>query len=844
MEMKRYLLAFWLIVTNLVVLQADPACQDSICIVQPNGDTLWTYLHGDEFYHWRSTIDGHVIMRDSSNYFRYATIAEDSVLRPSTVIAHNAEERHLLEQEYLNIHTEAIQQYIDSEIDRTYSIVLSDTLIYPPIKRVASELTERQPVIGTRKILTILMDFKDCSFTRTREEFDSLMNQRSGAVGPNYGSVRQYYQENSYGQLEIQATVVGPFRALSKRSYYDYKASDNFWDWSVDIRQLVREAINHAKAIVDFSTLDGDNDGFADCIHVVFAGEGLSSGSTNSYIWPHKSRLSSPIQQNGIKAETYIITPELQLKGQLAAMGTICHEIGHVFGAPDFYDKKEKFHAMGKYDIMDSGCKNGNGGNPSIEECGYCPSHHNPYTKSYIFKWVTPQVIDSTNKTYVLKSSAQNKNQIYRIETQTQGEFFLLENRMKQGFDSNIPNEGLLIYHAHSDLESSIERNDSINGQHPLKLYLINAAADVNPREGSYGNRADERAFPTSTWSNKTMFTSTSTPNANAWDGRTTGVDICFIKQLDYGSIAFTVNPTIEGPSQLCGTQYYDIYGQIPDSDTISWGYVTNFDYHPLFPGLRFLDGKQGTPITIERGYQIGELVDWDTLPQYPATPMHSVPMETNSTYGQLPYVGEVLLYATITSANGSHTIEKTVELPAYIQPEINPLYTPLLYVNQPATLTESKCDNIDEQYIKWYVRYPNTETDVVYSGKSITITPTEAGILTIRIVNDCSCSQRSENTYNITVTGRIMSFPNPVTTSTLPIEIDFEGNAARSSSRTTTSHTVELWSEQLGRVRAAKVDGSLINMDVSGLPNGWYQILLIEGEGNILESNLIYVNL
>ena len=844
--MKKYLLAFGLIVTNLVVLRADPACQDSICIVQPNGDTLWTYLHGDEFYHWRSTIDGHVIVRDSNNYFRYAAIAEDSVLRPSTIIAHNAEERNLLEQEYLNIHAEAIQQYIDSEIDRTYSIVLSDTLLSPSIQRVASELSDRQAVIGTRKILTILIDFKDYSFTKTREEFDSLMNQRSGAVGPNYGSVRQYYQENSYGQLEIQTTVVGPFRANNKRSDYEYRGGDSSRNRSKDVQNLVREAINHAKDIVDFSILDGDNDGFVDCVHVVFAGEGLSSGSTNSYIWPHRSKLSSPIKQNGIKAETYIITPELQLKGKIAAMGTICHEIGHVFGAPDFYDKKEKFHAMGKYDIMDSGNKNGNGGDQSIKECGYCPAHHNPYTKSYIFKWVTPQVIDSTNRTYVLKSSTQNKNQIYRVDTKTQGEFFLLENRIEQGFDSKIPNGGLLIYHAHSDLESCIEQGDSINSRHPLKLYLINAAADVNPREGSYGNGSDERAFPMTSWSNKTMFTSTSNPNALAWNYEETGVDICFINKLDNGNISFTVNPKIEGPSQLCGMQYYDIYGHIPSTDTILWGYVADFDCSQYFPGLRFPGGKQGNPITIERGYQLGMLIDWDTMPQYPSIPMRSVSTATNSMYGQLPYVGEALLYATITSENGSHIIEKKVVLPAYIQPEINLSYTRLIYVNQETTLTESKCDNIDEQYIKWYVRYPNTETDIVYSGRSITITPTETGPLTIRVVNDCSCAQRSENTYNLTVIGQlpsIMSYPNPVMAPTLPIKINFEGNTTTSSRSTIISHTIELWSEQLGLVRSARVDGSHVYLDVSGLPNGWYQILLMEGN-NIVESNLVHINI
>ena len=834
--MKKYLLAFGLIVTNLVVLQADPASQDSICFVQPNGDTLWTYLHGDEFYHWRSTIDGHVIMRDSNNYFRYAEIAEDSVLRPSTIIARNMEERNLLEKEYLNIHAEAIQQYIDSEIDRTYSIVLSDTLLFSPIQRVASKISDRQPVIGARKILTILMDFKDYSFTKTREEFDSLMNQRSGAVGPNYGSVRQYYQENSYGQLELQSTVVGPYRAISQRSYYDYKSNDSFWDWSVDIRQLVREAINHAKDIVDFSTLDGDNDGFVDCVHVVIAGEGLSSGSTNSYIWPHQSKLSSPIKQNGIKAETYIITPELQLKGKIAAMGTICHEIGHVFGAPDFYDKKEKFHAMGKYDIMDSGNKNGNGGNPSIKECGYCPAHHNPYTKSYIFKWVTPQVIDSTNRTYVLKSSTQNNNQIYRIDTKMQGEFFLLENRIEQGFDSDIPNGGLLIYHALSDLESSIERDDSINSQHPLKLYLINAAADVNPREGSYGNRADPRAFPTSISPIKTMFTSTTNPNALSWKCEETGVDICFINKLDFGNITFTVNPQIEGPRQLCGMKHYEVYGHIPDIDTISWSYSTDILESPMYPALVFSGGNKGEIVSIQRG---------ETIPIEPIEPEDTIIQMAayglNNHFAQYPamepYVGTATLYATIKGGNGTYQMAKEIVLPEFATPSLLAQGSSLWRVNESRTLLEESCNEIKSEYIKWYVRYPNAETEVEFTGRSITLTPTEMGEMTVRIVNDCGCETSNETTYTYSVYNiRPLSYPNPNTTPTLPVNFEIERFG-----QTDEFYNLDLWHQTYGRVRHKVTNESNVNLPVGDLPEGWYQIVL-SLDGQILDSGSVYI--
>ena len=67
------------------------------------------------------------------------------------------------------------------------------------------------------------MEFKDYPFTKTRAEFENLMNQRNGVVGPNKGSVWQYYQENSYGKLEVVSTVVGPFQAISNRQYYDFK---------------------------------------------------------------------------------------------------------------------------------------------------------------------------------------------------------------------------------------------------------------------------------------------------------------------------------------------------------------------------------------------------------------------------------------------------------------------------------------------------------------------------------------------------------------------------------------------------------------------------------------------
>ena len=831
--MKKYLLIFVALCINVATF-ADPAYPDSIRVIQPDGDTLWTYLRGDEFYHWRSTIDGHVIMRDLNNCFRYAVIDADS-LKASNQIAHNVEGRSIIESEFINNNTPLVKQFIQNKRQAIYdAIELNAPSLLPPAQGAASNNSPREPIVGTRRILTILIDFKDYPFTRTQMEFDNLMNQPDGTVGQNQGSVRQYFRENSYGQLEVVSTVVGPFRANSKRQYYDFKNNGSFWDWTVDIRQLVREAVNHAKDVVDFSTLDGDDDGFVDCVHVVFAGEGLSSGSTDSYIWPHHSELLTAISQNGIKAKTYIITPELLWFGQLASIGTICHELSHVFGVPDYYDSNEKFCGLGEYDVMSGGQWN-NG--------GYTPAHHNPYTKSYLLGWDSPKTISSTTKEYSIPSSTTSKGNIYRIDTQTEDEFFLLENRSSSGFDLHIPNGGLLIYHAHKDLGTAIDNDEHINDTHPLKLYLVNALATSNPNSSpsSYGAIDSERAFP-GKGNDKTMFTSTTIPSARAWDGSDLGVNLCFIRVTATGDIAFTVNPTIQGPSQLCGTQDYYVVSNVPSRDTVEWSYSTGVNEYAGHPMLIFEEGTEGGCIAIERG-------NTPNITAVPIEPKDTI--ITMGTYGlnhnivdrfpevQLPfdpYVGTATLYATIEGGNGTYQMAKEIELPEYVTPSLAPSYT-LWPINTERTLSDTSCVDIEPEHIKWYVQYPNSISEYVYTGHNVTLRPTEAGEMTVRIVNDCGCEASNKATYTYTVvnTGP-MSYPNPVTTSILPIDIMRYDDAIA-------LYTVELWHQLQGRVQTWSTTGNHVDFDVSGLPNDWYQLVLLRN-GQILDSGSVLINL
>ena len=818
--MKKCTILLLVLIVRLVAV-ADPACPDSLCLIQPNGDTLWTYLHGDEFYHWHSTIDGQVIIRNSNNYFCYAVVEGDS-LRSSGMVAHNVESRSISEQDYVNSINPITQQFIQTEIQEAYTIALNDSLLFPPAQHAASNPSATQPIIGTRKVLTILMEFEDRKFSNTRVAFDSLMNQRNGAIGPNYGSVRKYYHENSYGQMIIEATVIGPFEAKNLHTAYQRERGGNTYN----SQKLVQEAIKKAKNIVDFSTLDGDNDGYVDCVHVVYAGTRyVNNSSTEVFIWPYKSTISTT-SVNGKTPKGYIVTPELANNQSLAPIGTICHELGHILGAPDYYDASDIFHAMGKYDVMDEG---------SWNKGGYSPSHHNPYTKCYIFGWDTPKLINSKTNNYTLSSSTRNKGHVYRINTSVEGEYFLLENRTNEQFDIGIPGGGLLFYHIHKDLVACISSGDSINNTHPLKLYLVNANASSNPNNNpnSYGKSSSFRAFP-GLISDKTMFTSATNPSATAWNGIPTGVNICFInRNYSNGNITFTVNPEIQGPSQLCGTRDYCISGTVPNADIITWSYTTDITEAVNFPALRFEEGKIGKCIPIQRGHTINMTTE-------PLPPGHiTMTIPTYSIVTPIvgdPHIGTAKLRASITNASDTFYMEKDIIMPEYVTPSLSsPLSNTAIWkLNETRILNESSCDSIETEYIKWYVSYPNTETEE-FIGRSVTLTPTQEGQMTIRIVNECGCNSSKETTYTYTVRNYGLRYPNPVNTPNLELEIIKIGEMDG-------FYTIELWQEQYGRVKYITTQEDNVQINVSDLPNGWYQIVLRK-DGELIDSGNIMIN-
>ena len=176
----------------------------------------------------------------------------------------------------------------------------------------------------------------------------------------------------------------------------------------------------------------------------------------------------------------------------------------------------------------------------------------------------------------------------------------------------------------------------------------------------------------------------------------------------------------------------------------------------------------------------------------------------------------------------------------------------PIWVVGQEFSFTEQNCSSLPADQIKWYVRYPQATEDVVLTGRTVRIKPTTSGKLTIRIVNDCGCETKNEVTYTFSVSEQHVQllYANPANGSVLNVKV--VNNAAVNTLAAPMQtymcdseekvYTIELWSGTLGKISSTTTSQDQVNIDIAGLPNGWYQLLLVQ-DGKIIETDNVLLN-
>ncbi|MGD2034591.1 MAG: M6 family metalloprotease domain-containing protein [Bacteroidales bacterium] len=485
------------------VLIAMPAYPYPVTYTQPDGSKIDIILRGDERIKWAVTSDGYTVLSNKKGFFEYAKLTQDGDMVPSGVIARDPGTRSAPEKAFLSS--------VKKELTYSSTQVFKQKVAWENKSAVKEKSF---PKTGSHKLLCILVEFTDHTFSKSQNDFYNLFNQTDYSEDGATGSVKDYYAEASYGKLDLTVDVAGPYTAVHNRLYYG--ENDVLGD-DMNPRELIAEAIAQADEAVDFSGYDNDHDGYVDGVYIIYAGHGEEAGAPDEAIWAHAWNIS-PVVNDGVVISRYSCSAELRgnTGSNISRIGVICHEFGHVMGAPDFYDTDYSgsggnFKGTGKWDIMATGGWN-NG--------GATPAHHNAFTKTHIFNWAEATELNS-DTTLTMLNAASHDDDFYRFGTITEDEYYLMENRVRTGFDAEIPAEGLIIYHVHKDV---LDVRNRINAGHPQKMYPVCAytSADPDSTPASYGNiNSQECPFPGS--GHVTEFSDNTLPGLKSWQGDNSG---------------------------------------------------------------------------------------------------------------------------------------------------------------------------------------------------------------------------------------------------------------------------------------------------------------------------------
>lgn len=372
----------------------------------------------------------------------------------------------------------------------------------PRVEIVAAASARAHPLRGDVKVVVVLAEFRDRRMTKTQQQVGDLFF--STGVIPT-GSVHEYYHEVSHGLVSITGTVVGPF--VMPLTLAEYAAGDvNTPPSFPNVQTLGRDAARAAMAQVNFSSFDNDGNGFVDALVVVHAGSGRERTANPNDLWSIKHHIEGG---ELIANQTSILS--FLTVAEDSPMGIAAHELGHLlFGWPDLYDHNQLSNGAGSWCLMGYGSWNGQaaGAQP-----GDVPAHPSAWCKM-TQGWVTA-LAPQENGTLTVEAVQESKK-IYRLwkDATTTPEYFLLENRQRDGFDRALPGDGLLVWH----IDDSRENNDDVS--HPrIALMQADGARQLEARV-NLGDDNDPFRQPAE------RFDDTSQPSSRSYSGLPTSVAV------------------------------------------------------------------------------------------------------------------------------------------------------------------------------------------------------------------------------------------------------------------------------------------------------------------------------
>lgn len=559
--MKKYTLLLLLLLAA-VAASAAPARRVSTKVMQSDGTELTVVLTGDEAMHFYTTLDGKPLIKEINGDFSYATYSNEGKFVSTRCLAHDKGSRTIVEK--------AIIEAIDYE---GMGIMIDDAANARAAKfRTAARKAGSQIApVGDVNIAVVLVQFQDVKFTYTKEDISNLLNTEGykldNPFAESVGSARDYFLAQSDGKFRPNFLVTDIVTLDYDMEYYGGNNSDGD---DKKASYAVREGIKKADATFDFSVCDNNGDGEVEFVYCIYAGYSESYGASENTIWPHQWTLSAQagsITADRVKCDTYACSGELvysekyepEIGKVLAGIGLICHEFSHCLGLHDIYDTTYKSGnwCMDYWDVMDQG-------NYAAE--GYVPVGYSAYQRDFC-GWRKLEVIDEKGD-YSMLPLTQGGVAYKVVNDANPDEYYILENRKQESWDTYLFNSGMLVVHV--DYQKSAWDNNTINTIKGHPRYTIIPADNDLALYGEVSASEFVASLKGDVWpgtSGNTELTNTSIPAAKVYKG---GYMNKPIRNIKYENDVISFN--------FMGGVFESVPQVLPATDVAETSFVANWE--------------------------------------------------------------------------------------------------------------------------------------------------------------------------------------------------------------------------------------------------------------------------
>jgi len=552
-------------------------------VTMPDGTSLNVRLVGDEFFHQYFTEDGFPLVQDNG-FFYYADLTADGQLINSRIVASPASDRSAEARSFVaGIEMKTLEQRISSRAARSERrhrmaeiMSVNEAARKSATRASGSSLDDGPlyeqgyglfpstpfPAYGHRRALVLLVEYQNVKFSDVytvdaKDYFTRMLNEDGFSDLGATGSAAQYFKENSGYTFVPQFDVYGPVTLPHGQSYY---GANNYNGDDIRPHMMAKDACDMLDDEVDFSVYDTNNDGLIDNVFVFYAGTGEATSNNANDVWPHSFTMSgsgmnaSDVTYDGVRLENYTCSNEwvTDMRGQNGrpdGIGTFVHEFSHTMGLPDLYPTNYSSASFtpDTWSVLDYGPYNNDGMTPP----GYGAFER------YALGWIKPREVGDPVSAR-LPVITENVCGIIRTERPT--EFFLLENRQQEGWDTYVPGHGMLVWHV--DYYSSIWRQNAVNNTSNHQYVDLEEADNLRTESSRAGD-----AFPGT--ANVTSFTGETTPAMKTWGGVALDYPLTNIAEKD-GFIYFDVSGGSPN-SVLNAAENINSSDIMSDSFKISW---------------------------------------------------------------------------------------------------------------------------------------------------------------------------------------------------------------------------------------------------------------------------------